>query len=247
MPTDSKQRFSDRVDHYARHRPGYPEAVITVLREELGMESGWEIADVGSGTGISSELFLAHGHRVFAVEPNRAMREAAEALHRGKSGFHSVDGSAESTGLPEGSIDLVVAAQAFHWFDPDPTRSEFRRILREPCPVAIMWNVRRRDASRFMAGYEALVEEFRTDHDAPERDLDAFFQGRVARRVMPHERTMDLDAIQGLLLSASYTPRPDHERHRPMLEALHRLFERHSTDGRIRFLYETQLFVGKLA
>lgn len=117
--TDSTQRFSDRVAHYVRSRPGYPAEVLDALRDDIGLSPTWGITDVGSGTGISSELFLRNGNPVFAVEPNGAMREAAERLLGNHPHFQSVPGTAEATGLQGDSVDAVVAGQAFHWFDVD--------------------------------------------------------------------------------------------------------------------------------
>src|SRR4029434_1055185 len=118
-------RFSDRVDNYVRFRPTYPAQVIEWLRSETGLAAGSVIADVGSGTGLSADLFLRLGCTVFCVEPNREMRAAAERLLGGYSGFHSVIGTAEGTTLADHNVEFIVAAQAFHWFDPQRARAEF--------------------------------------------------------------------------------------------------------------------------
>src|SRR5437764_251262 len=114
---DSTARFSDRVENYVRYRPGYPIQVLAMLERQTNLTRNSIIADVGSGTGISSKLFLDHGNMVYGIEPNREMREAAEKLLKGYRNFHSVNGTAESTTLAESSVDFVIAGQAFHWFD----------------------------------------------------------------------------------------------------------------------------------
>ena len=124
MEPDPTRRFSNRVDDYVRYRPHYPPGVLDRLREGIALTPRTVIADVGSGTGISTELFLQNGNTVFAIEPNPEMRAAAERLLGGRPNFHSVRGTAEATTLPDGSVDCVVAAQAFHWFDPEKTRVE---------------------------------------------------------------------------------------------------------------------------
>ncbi len=101
-----------------------------MLREECGLTGASVVADVGSGTGILSRLFLKNGNRVFGVEPNREMREAGERLLGGYASFTSVPGTAEATTLRNGSVDLVTAGQAFHWFQAEETRREFARVLR---------------------------------------------------------------------------------------------------------------------
>lgn len=123
------ERFSKRVADYVRYRPGYPSALLGWQQSALGLTRDWCVADVGAGTGISSKIFLDAGNRVVAVEPNAAMRSAAIAAFGANPRFHAVDGRADATGLPDGSADLVVCAQAFHWFEPNVARHEFRRIL----------------------------------------------------------------------------------------------------------------------
>src|SRR5947209_11876909 len=129
MSIDSTSRFSSRVENYIRYRPGYPQSVVELLAGECGLTPTSVVADVGSGTGILTELFLRNGNTVYGVEPNREMREAGEGLLAGYPNFHSVDGRAEATGLPDASVDFVTAGQAFHWFDAQGARAEFSRIL----------------------------------------------------------------------------------------------------------------------
>ena len=111
MKSNSTTRFSDRVAYYIKYRPGYPAKVITLLNREIGLSPATVIADIGSGTGISSELFLKNGNRVFGVEPNQPMREAAESRLAGYDAFISINGTAEATTLPDASVDLVTAGQ----------------------------------------------------------------------------------------------------------------------------------------
>lgn len=249
--TDPTTRFSDRVADYVRYRPGYPDAVLDVLRAATGLTAPAAVADVGAGTGISAALFVAHGFVVHAVEPNAAMRAAAEAALGGRPGFRCVDGTAEATTLPDASVDLVVAAQSFHWFEPAPTAREFARILRPDGHVLLMWNTRRTDTP-FLHGYEALLHAYATDYAAIDhRHVDAaavrrFFRGRAPERhVLPNEQRFDRQALRGRLLSSSYAPPAGHPRHAPMLEALDALFDAHAEAGMVRFSYDTEMYVGR--
>src|SRR5262249_48098424 len=130
MPTfaNSTQRFSDRVADYVKFRPTYPREVVTFLHNTCGLEPRAQVADMGAGTGIWAKVLLDEGHPVVAVEPNDAMREAANTWLASYQGFSSVAGTAEATTLNDASVDLVIAAQAFHWFDPVTARREFARI-----------------------------------------------------------------------------------------------------------------------
>src|SRR5579871_5658640 len=179
---DSTRRFASRVDNYVKYRPAYPPAIVDLLRRQCGLSAAWEVADIGSGPGNLTRLLLDCGARVFGVEPNREMREAGERLLSGYPRFVSITGTAEATTLAEKSVDLVVAGQAFHWFDRGRARPEFRRILRPPRWVALIWNQRRTASTAFLAAYEQLLRAYATDYAAvQQRDateeaaLDEFF------------------------------------------------------------------------
>lgn len=254
LPTmDPTERFSSRVDHYIRYRPSYPAVVIDVLRRDTGLEPTAIIADIGSGTGISTEMFLANGNNVFAVEPNEAMRAAAERQHASSAGFHSVSGTAEATTLPDASVDYVVAGQAFHWFDREKSRREFTRILR-PCGwVVLMWNTRRVDTP-FGQAYESLLREFGTDYERVRHEsitpesLAAFFTpGESKKHVLPNAQLLDRDGLRGRLQSSSYVPQEGNPRYSPMLAALDHVFDTHEKGGVVPFDYNTELHIGRLA
>ncbi len=147
---DPTQRFSSRVDNYIRYRPSYPAAIVDLLEKECGLTPEWVVADIGTGPGNLTRLFLDNGARVVGVEPNREMREAGERLLRGYSTYSSVAGTAEATTLANASVDLVTAGQAFHWFDQARARREFARVLRAPRWVALVWNERRVDSTPYM-------------------------------------------------------------------------------------------------
>lgn len=252
MTTDPTKRFTDRVAHYVRHRPGYPDELVALLEHEIGLAPGQAIADIGSGTGISTDLFLRHGYAVFAVEPNAAMREAAEAQLAGTPGFHSVDGTAEATTLPDGSIDAVIAGQAFHWFDPPRAAAEFRRILKPGGWVVLFWNERRVDSTPFLAAYEALLVHFGTDYlqvrnsHAHGPTLAQFFTNGYEVRHLATEQVLDLEGLQGRLLSSSYVPAEGQPDYLPMLAELERIFGAYEEGGRVRMGYDTEVFFGRL-
>lgn len=209
----------------------------------------WVVADIGSGTGISTELFLDFGNRVYAVEPNVDMRSKAEELLSAEVGFASIDGTAETTGLPDSSVDLIVAGQAFHWFEPTATRREFVRIARPGAVTALIWN-ERLILSDFEAAYEDLILEHAGDYNTinhkniTDQQFAAFFHPQAfVLAVFDNEQVFDFDGLKGRLLSSSYIPKQG-EGHDAMMKALTALFERHQTGGRVRVGYETKLYTG---
>lgn len=254
MPaSDSKQRFSSRVEQYVKHRPGYPAEVLDFLRERIGLMPDWTVADVGSGTGISTKLFLDAGNIVYAVEPNREMREAAERLLAPYPKFHRVDGSAENTTLTQASCDLVVAGQAFHWFDPVATKMEFAKILKPKGWVMLMWNVRRVRGTPFLEQYEQMLLTYGTDYsqvrheNVDEPALRAFFGAADFQSVkFDNQQVFDYEGLQGRLLSSSYAPAAGQPRHDEMLTELRRIFDNNNSAGKVTIPYDTEVHVGRL-
>jgi SAM-dependent methyltransferase len=250
---DAKQRFSNRVADYVRYRPGYPPALMELLRAECGLRAEHGVADIGSGTGLLSEMFLRNGNFVWGVEPNREMSDAAVEFLAAYPNFESVSGSAEATTLADGCADFVTAAQAFHWFEPTAARREFLRILKPNGWVAVMWNDRRISETAFGRAYEDLLVRYGTDYKRvkeayPETHQMANFfgKGNVQRRELPNFQEFDFEGLAGRLRSSSYAPNKGHANYQPMMAALRDLFEVNEKLGRVRMDYTTQIYFGRL-
>ena len=250
---DPTQRFSDRVENYVRYRPGYPAMVIDTLKADCRLTEASVVADVGSGTGILTEMFLKHGVRVFGVEPNREMRAAGERLLGGYARFTSVAATAEATTLPAHSVDFVVAGQAFHWFDRQQARQEFFRILKPQGWGVLVWNLRRTEATPFLEAYEKLLLTYAIDYASVDHRLitdeviAAFFRpGAFKLKGFESSQLQDFQGCQGRLLSASYTPRAGHPNYEPMLAELRSIFDAYQVNGMVSFEYDTKMYYGKL-
>lgn len=246
------QRFSDRVADYVRFRPGYPPDVWEVLAQETGLSDLSVVADVGCGTGISSTLFLDHGCRLLGIEPNAAMRAAACERHASNPRFQAIAGTAEASGLPDHSVDFVVAAQAMHWFDREACRAEFARILRRGGWVVLLWNTRRTTPG-FMAEYESLLLRYGTDYSQvdhrsiDENKLAAFFRpGGFATRRFDNRQELDLAGLYGRVMSCSYIPQSGSPPHEEMTADLQKLFDRYQVAGKVRLEYDCELHWGRL-
>ena len=252
-PLDPTVRFSGRAQAYASGRPGYPTEVARHVERELELAPGAVIVDLGSGTGISSRLFLQAGFRVVGVEPNAQMRAQAEQELADMPAFVSVAGSAQATTLPDASADCVVAAQAFHWFDLEATRAESLRILRAPPRAALIWNVRRTEESDFSRGYERLLLEFGGDYPrirekhTDEDSITAFFGGPRWRRAdFGHVTELDFELLTARVNSTSYLPSVCDSGYAPMMQALRRLFDSTQQNGRIVMQYDARVYFGVL-
>jgi SAM-dependent methyltransferase len=249
---DSTKRFSNRVENYIKYRPGYPEEILNVFRDEMGLTASSAIADIGSGTGISARLFLENGNPVFGVEPNEPMRRAAEEFLKEFPNFTSIDGTSTATNLPEASVDFVIAAQAFHWFEPEKTRTEFKRILRPNGYVALIWNERQTGSTDFLREYEQFLLHFAADYtkvrheNTGEKELRAFFGNEFSVAAFKNEQVFDFAGLKGRALSSSYMPAEGDERYDDMIEALQALFTKHQEQGKITILYDTRVNYGHL-
>jgi SAM-dependent methyltransferase len=246
------ERFSNRVENYVKYRPTYPAQVLDLFRDRMNLQNDSTIADIGSGTGISSKLFLENDNEVFGVEPNQAMREAAESFLQDFPNFKSIDGTAENTNLENESVDLIVAAQAFHWFDRVNTRKEFKRILRDKGFIALMWNERQLDSTAFLRDYERLLIRFGTDYETVRHEnitketLQDFFRTDFEQKTFSHVQQVDFEGLKGRMLSSSYIPTAENPRFGEMIENLESLFAQHNENGRIEILYDTKIFYGQI-
>ncbi|MDR2173029.1 MAG: class I SAM-dependent methyltransferase [Burkholderiales bacterium] len=253
MALNPTQRFSDRVADYVRYRPSYPAELTTFLHETCAIPTCAKVADIGAGTGISTKLLLDAGHPVIAVEPNDAMRQAADKWLSGYPNYSSVAAPAEQTTLPDASVDLVMAAQAFHWFDRERVRREFARIVRPDGLIALFWNIRLFDGSDFLRGYETLLRTYGVDYSAvAERYGDDanmrnwFASGLRHIGHFHYVQKLDFDGLRGRMLSSSYVPQVGHPKHEPILQALKSLFDATAQQGRVDFEYDTRVYVGTL-
>jgi SAM-dependent methyltransferase len=250
---DPTRRFSDRVEDYLRARPFYPHGVLEIARERCGLRPSWLVADVGSGTGNLSRLFLEHGNRVIGVEPNREMREAGDVALSAYEGYRSVDGCAEATGLETDSVDLVTAGQAFHWFDAEASRRELARVLRRGRFSLIVWNDRLERGSGLMEGYEGLLRRYGTDYRqvrdrrSDETQLGAFFGTRAyGSAELPYTQSLDRAGFRARVRSSSYVPASGTAGHDRLMRAVDELFAEHARSGRVELIYRTRLYYGEL-
>lgn len=244
---NSKERFSDRVDNYKKYRPTYPDSLLDFLQAKCGLTSDATVADIGSGTGILTELLLKKGWTVYAIEPNAKMRESAEAQLNDYPNFSSLNGSGEATGLPDQSVQLITVAQAFHWIDPVLARKEFDRILLPGGHIALLWNLRTLD-SPFDKGYEDIKAKYGTDYHeirkAHEPELTAFFApATMAIHYFRHSQQLDFEGLKGQVLSSSYMPQPGQKNYEEMMDALTELFEVNQRDGEVTITYDTKLYI----
>jgi len=245
-------RFSDRVSYYAKHRPGYPQGIIPLLEREIGFDFQKDVADIGSGTGNLSRLFLSNDNLVFGVEPNDKMRSAAEHILRDYLNFVSIKGTAENSTLADESVDVITSGQAFHWFDTDLCKKEFLRILRPGGCVVITWNERNSDISDFMEEYETLLNNFGAEYKDvcpekfDEKICNKFFGVRNFKLAkFENHQIFDYEGLKGRLLSSSYIPL-EGAVNKKMLVQLKKIYLKYNKGNHIKFDYTTKVYFGRI-
>lgn len=211
------------------------------------------IADIGSGTGISTEPFLKNDNVVYGVEPNNEMREGGEQFLKSYPKFQSINGTAEATNLPNNFIDFIIAGQAFHWFDIEKSRIEFQRILKTDGQVLLIWNTRDDVRSDFMREYNEYLVAYSTDyqlimHRRLEDDTFSKFYGNqdFKKVELENHQTFDLNGLIGRYMSCSYALDFDHAKHKEAIQKLEKLFKKYEENNQIKMWYKTEIYFGKL-
>ena len=248
-----KERFSDRADDYRKYRPSYPEEIIGQLKAACGLSADAAVADIGSGTGIFTAMLLDHFIKVYAVEPNDAMRKTAESDLAQHPHFVSVKGSAEDTKLESYSVQLAIAAQAFHWFDHDKTRTELQRILTGEKWVALIWNDRMPTGSDFQRDYDNMFRKYVPDYLKNRVNLvnpgmieDFYRPNGYEMRELPNQQVFDYESLNGRLFSSSYVPKEGQPGHDEIMKEAKRIFDANQFNGTVTLKYTTKIHIGKL-
>lgn len=259
---DEMQRRSRSFDAWAldydRYRPSYPDALFDHIAERLALGPEPVVADLGAGTGKATLAMARRGWHVTAVEPGQPMLDAL-AARAARDGLQveTRQAEAEANGLPDASVDLVTVAQAFHWFDKPRALAEMARIVRPGGGVAVFWNARADDRSRFLAAYTDLVARYvpeehvdrrekRRESTAPE-DLAAGGWFVVDDRVeIVHEVPMTHEEFVGYAFTASYIRLFLTADSAPQLRAeLADLLAEHAPGGSVTVPYDVDLYIGR--
>jgi len=246
MDWDPRHRFSAVAEDYRRWRPSYPNAAIDWILATTGVRPPAVVVDLGCGTGISTRLFASRGFHVIGIDPNESMLRLAQ--EEGGAEYHV--GTAEATGLPSGTADLVTTAQALHWFDMPAALGEFRRLLRPKHWCSAFEN--RRALTPFNEEYSRILESFREDpvetrgHTRPFINLEesTLVTDLIHAEFFNSQRFTE-EGLLGRAHSASYAVL-EGEKARSLDEALLRLFRDHVHEGTVEMQYRTVVYCWRL-
>jgi SAM-dependent methyltransferase len=245
------QIFSSKVSDYVASRPDYPAALFAALREKCHLQAASVVADIGAGTGLLTQDLLAQGYAVTAVEPSDSMRAAADQALTNFPAYSSARGTAEHIPLPNACVDLITAAQAFHWFDIKAARAEFLRVLKPTGKVALIWNDRLEDdplhagLNDIFARHGGAKRGAMLAHDE-RSEVPAFFGASTPVELSwPHEHHLSETALLSLVFSRSYMPARDSELGQQACQQVGALFQSLATGESIAVRYNTVAIIGR--
>ncbi|MGC1872540.1 MAG: class I SAM-dependent methyltransferase [Acidobacteriaceae bacterium] len=253
---DHRARFADRATVYHRYRSKFPPELLDVLRERCGLQAHSVIADVGAGTGMLAELFLANGNRTFAVEPNAEMLALCRRLCEPYPNLTCVQASAEATTLPDASVDIVAVGRALHWFDLPAAKREFQRVLVPGGWLAVMGNIWERETGDFAKEYDSAVLKHARDLSTakdrytifePARLQDFLALAKMEAVTLSRTRKVTLEELIGRTVSISYAPLPDQPGYPAMCDELTAIFYRHQQNSTVEVAEDWSVCCGQIA
>lgn len=243
-------KFDRKGKVYAKARPDYPKALFEFLISEQMLGKEKDMADIGSGTGIFTAQLSPFVKTVFAIEPNDDMRNKAEDRFKPYPNIASVNATAENTTLPNTSVDLITVAQAFHWFDRKAFKNECKRILKPNGKILLVWNDRDISSNVIKDNFavnKIFCPNFKGSSNGIDFSKDAFkdfFDGEYEMTEFDNCLVYERDAFIARSLSSSYSPKKNDPAYDEYVKALESVFEKHQTNGTVKYPYITRCYIG---
>ena len=252
MTSPLSAAYVNKSEIYDHSRPSYPPEAIFFILRQLDLSLGLPVLDVGSGPGILTRQLAAAGMPTIGVEPDASMLAKAEANNDQPSASYQL-GTAEQLGVAPRSVAALVCGQSFHWFEPDNTRAEFRRVLATNNPVILIWNIRSPDCNAFHRAYEQLLrgvfkryaETLQIDK-ALESRIKKFFLGPFEERTFHNRQQLSAAGLFNRTMSCSYAAQPGTREYRAAGQALNTLHQQHQQNGFVSLSYQTRVVYGRI-
>ena len=241
----NEEKFTGKADVYDKFRPSYPKELIDILYEKTQAEA---VADVGAGTGIFTKCLSAKPWKIIAVEPNADMLEILKQ-NMGQSS-EIINAPAENTGIPSGTIDLVTAAQAFHWFDKEKFKAECERILTPGGHLAIIWNTHgknefRYERDRVFDKYCGMSNSMKGSTTEGDKLLRNGYFSKMEFYSLDNNMNMNEEQFIGYSLSHSYAIKADNENYEKFVDELRNAFAKFQHNGTVEFPQKTECYLGR--
>jgi SAM-dependent methyltransferase len=235
---NNTDRFTGHAEIYNRYRQRYPaNEILSLLQAWCDLQTAWPIADIGAGTGMLSEVFLANGNPVIAIEPNQEMRAGCEQLLRTWPRLDIRNATAETTGLADHSVTMVAAGRAFHWFDIPRALNEFRRILQPHGWMVLVSLGRDKDETPQSRDFEHLLTHHGIDDNYARagfrvhENLHELFAADHHHTEIDGEQQLDWEAFLGQTMSLSVVPQPGDPRAEAFRHLLRDYFDTYASNG----------------
>ena len=250
----NEDKFNHLADIYEKYRPSYPQKYVEDIIEKCHLNFESLVADIGAGTGILTRQLLHNNLKVVGVEPNPDMRKVLKKLETNKN-FRAIEGTAEHTNLENNSIDLVVVAQAFHWFDKEKFKEECKRILKPNGSVWILWN--QLDENEEIVKEQERIDDQYTNRfqevngilsaTKKEEKIQGFFKdNRYETKVVDNPLENNKERFIGSNLSKSYSLKKEDRNYNNYIKAFGEVFDKYSENGMVIIPNKTYGYLGKV-
>lgn len=244
------QRFTGKATAYSTARPTYPQQCLYQIVRYTGLKPDAKVFDTGAGTGLFTQLLLNYFDHVTLVEPNDDMRfNAINNLPSER--INSISATAENFEATPHSVDLITAAQAFHWFDRDAVKAHWRTVLKSTGYVALVWN-ERTESTSFAQEFTAFLHRlanFDPNNKPPTESSDEEilrFFSKATIETAPHSTPLTEQELINLAVSRSYFPAPSHSEFEQLKQEVRTIFDRHAADKIVQLPYLCKLFIGQI-
>jgi len=242
---DNTNKFNKKAKDYVKYRPTYPDEFIDYLIKDLKIKNKI-VADIGSGTGKLTELIVNNVKKVYAIEPNKDMRIAAEKILNKNKNFISINGCAEDSKLKNNFIDVIIVAQAFHWFDIKKTMVEFKRILKKNGLLVLVWNTKIHNTNFLKTQLKILSKYSNKVKTRNKNSVKKAFPNGYLKKSYWHNQEFDLKGVLGRISSLSYCPAQNTKQYKIIEKQITNAFNKYSKNGFIKYNYKTNAYIGKI-
>ena len=250
----NEDKFNHLADIYEKYRPSYPQKYVEDIIEKCHLNFESLVADIGAGTGILTRQLLHNNLKVVGVEPNPDMRKVLKKLETNKN-FRAIEGTAEHTNIENNNIDLVVVAQAFHWFDKEKFKEECKRILKPNGSVWILWN--QLDENEEIVKEQKRIDDQYTNRfqevngilsaTKKEEKIQGFFKdNRYETKVVDNPLENNKERFIGSNLSKSYSLKKEDTNYNNYIKAFGEVFDKYSENGMVIIPNKTYGYLGKV-
>jgi SAM-dependent methyltransferase len=248
--SDPISRFSGKAHAYASGRPIYPTETLNQIVETTNLPQSAAVFDLGAGTGLFTQLLLNHFNQVTLIEPNNDMATTAKdrlPLDR----ITIQNEPAESFNADPHSIDLITAAQAFHWFNQTTAKAHWKKCLKPEGYAALIWNERTTETAFAQEVTDLLSHMAKRDPQNPppqegsDEEILGFFE-HAEIKTTTHSTPLTEQELINLVLSRSYAPNSNDTDYKSVINQVKNIYTTYKVNNSVELPYQTKVFIGQI-